>query len=350
MTIAAESLKTIPICYASCSIGYKPSHTLVKKLDAIAAAGFSAIELSFPDLHSFAEEFMGRDVDPSDYNALCAAGGQVKKLCAERNLDIPLLQPFANFEGWPRGSPERKAAFDRAAGWIRIMEAVGSNMLQVGSSDSPHITSSRDDLAGDIRELADLLAPHQFRLAYENWCWATHCPDWKDVWHIVQKVDRPNVGLCLDTFQSAGGEWADPTTASGLREDLPGGRAAVESAFQRSLDELSATIPKDKIFFLQISDAYKPRQPFDPQPDENGLRPRGRWSHDFRPLPYDGGYLPVVAFTKAVLNTGFRGYFSTEIFDSGPDGTGQTYEDLHGIAHKAAKAHQRLLADCVDER
>jgi hypothetical protein len=47
----------IPICYASCSIGYDSSkHTLPKKLAAIAGAGFDAIELSMPDILAYGNQ------------------------------------------------------------------------------------------------------------------------------------------------------------------------------------------------------------------------------------------------------------------------------------------------------
>jgi sugar phosphate isomerase/epimerase len=191
-----------------------------------------------------------------------------------------------------------------------------------------------------------MLAEHNFRLCYENWCWSTHAPGWKDVWDIVQKVDRPNVGLCLDTFQTAGGEWADPTTNSGLDESSP--RGELQANFMNSLAELAMTIPQDKIYLLQISDAYKMQQPMSRDVDESGLRPRGRWSHDYRPLPFNGGYLPVVEVTKAVLKTGFRGWFSYEVFDSGPDGKSKNY-DLDDYALTAAEAHQRLLRECAED-
>ena len=42
-----------------------------------------------------------------------------------------MLQPFANFEGWPQGSIEREDAFARAKGWISIMKVVGTDLLQV---------------------------------------------------------------------------------------------------------------------------------------------------------------------------------------------------------------------------
>jgi len=67
---------------------------------------------------------------------------------------------------------------------------------------------------------------------------------------------------------------------------------------------------------LQISDAYKLGVPMKPDVKngkgelvgrgEGGLR-RGRWSHDYRPYPFNGGFLPVVQVAKAVLGTGFRG-------------------------------------------
>lgn len=216
---------------------------------------------------------------------------------------------------------------------------------QVGSTDAP-IPTSRDVVIYDLKELADLLAPHNFRLAYENWCWSTHAPDWKDVWEIAKAVDRPNFGLCLDTFQTAGGEWADPTTKSGLLEGES--KEALEKRFHESLKTLSVTVPAEKIYILQISDAYKPKDPIQPKPDGSGLRPRGQWSMCLRPLPYHGGYLPVVDVAKAVLGTGFRGWFSIEVFDGGPSGQDHEWKDMPGYAKKAMESHKQLLREVTD--
>ena len=126
----------VPTCYASCSIG-SSTDPLPAKLNAISAAGFDAIELSFPDLLNFANSFLGKEVAENDYDDLCTAGTEVKKLCADKGLKILVLQPFSNFEGWPEGSAERKDAFERAQGWIRIMQAVGTDMLQVSFRRPP---------------------------------------------------------------------------------------------------------------------------------------------------------------------------------------------------------------------
>lgn len=199
--------------------------------------------------------------------------------------------------------------------------------------------------------MADHLNGHNMRLAYENWCWSSHAPDWRDVWNIIHEVDRPNAGLCLDTFQSAGGEFADPTTRSGLLEKIDGRRVdvgEVEKRWKQSCEDLAKTVPAEKIYLLQISDAYKPPRPLGSLPD--GTRPRGNWSHAYRPLPYDGGYLPVEDFTKAVLKTGFRGWFSTEVFDMGPDGSGSKKYELADYASRAMDAHRKLMRQCADER
>lgn len=130
MAISRASLDLIPTSIASVSLG-TPNDPLPDKIKAISAAGFQAIELGFPDLVSFASSYHKREIKEDDYENLCFAGVAVRKLCAANKLGIMMLQPFANFEGWPEGSKERTDAFERAKGWIKVMQAVGTNMLQV---------------------------------------------------------------------------------------------------------------------------------------------------------------------------------------------------------------------------
>lgn len=224
---------------------------------------------------------------------------------------------------------------------------LADSIPQVGATDTPEpvISCERETIIKDLRALSELLAKRNYRLAYENWCWSTHAPSWKGVWEIVKAVDRPNCGLCLDTFQTAGSEWGDPTTKSGLIEDVS--QDELRKRFEGSMNELATTVPADKIYLLQISDAYKVSPPLEDKVI-NDLRPRGRWSHDYRPMPYDGGYLPIEDVARAVLKTGFRGWFSMEIFDSGPDGSGKKYE-MGSFATKAMDSMQKLLTSCAAE-
>jgi sugar phosphate isomerase/epimerase len=167
------SLGSIPISYATCSLG-SPSNPppLLDRLHAISAAGFSAVELSFPDILSYGQTLLGHEIEPSNYDELCKVAAEIKKECDKRQLGIMMLQPFANFEGWPEGSDGRKDALERANGWIRIMQSCGTDMLQVGSTDTPLEKLDKSKIVSDLRGLCDMLKEHGFRLAYENWC----CP------------------------------------------------------------------------------------------------------------------------------------------------------------------------------
>ncbi|PGH32362.1 hypothetical protein GX50_04842 [[Emmonsia] crescens] len=344
----------IPLSFATCSISssHPDENTLPRKLEAIAAAEFSAVELAFPDLQSFATQLLHRDVAADDYADLCTAAQEVSLMCRALGIIVMMLQPFSNFEGWARKSKEREDAIKRAKGWISIMEACGTDVLQVGSTDSPaaKISTNREDIVSDLQELADLLSARNMRLAYENWCWSTHAPTWKDVWDIVREVNRPNVGLCLNTFQIAGGELADPTNLSGLIEKVEGGvqinEDQLNQRFKQSLEELAQTLPADKIYLLQISDAYKPGPSPLEKREVDGMRPRERWSRAFRPFPYHGGYLPVEDVTRAVLETGFRGWLSMEVFDGGPRGEGKEY-DMREYAKEGKKSVDELIQRCM---
>ena len=131
--ILFQSLRRIPLAYASCSIGSTSSDTLPRKLEAISDGGFSAIELSFPDIIAYGSSILGHEIAPDNYEELKKASAEIKKLVAANGLKVMMLQPFANFEGWAVGSVERRNAFARANGWIEIMDVVGTDLLQVSS-------------------------------------------------------------------------------------------------------------------------------------------------------------------------------------------------------------------------
>ncbi|WEW61222.1 hypothetical protein PRK78_006712 [Emydomyces testavorans] len=350
-TSSATSTHGIPLAFATCSIGHGEADDLHRRVEAIASAGFSAIELSFPDLKVFASQLLKHDVDDGNYDELCQAAKEARRLCDRHGLEIIMLQCFSNFEGWKRGSKEREQVWEKAKGWVRIMQACGIDMLLVGSTDAPaeEISTDREDIANDIGELCDFLKEHDMKVAYENWCWSTHATTWKEAWQIVQQVNRPNIGLCLNTFQIAGSEWANPCSISGCTETeiTVAQMEDVDESWTETLESLSQTVPKEKIYLLQISDAYRPKKPFESEA-VGGIKPRARWSRGYRPLPYDGGYLPVEDVTRAVLKTGYRGFFSVEVFDEGPDGQGKQ-SNLFEFAKKARQSVGRLISNCWQE-
>jgi sugar phosphate isomerase/epimerase len=361
-SISRQSVTSLPISFATVSVG-TPTTPLPHKLQAISTAGFTGIELGFPDLVSFASSYHNKSVSEDDYDKLSKAAEQTKKLCQEKGLEIMMLQPFSNFEGWPFDSPERKDAFERAKGWIKIMHSLGTNMLQVGSTDTPKskLNISRGYIVNDLRQLADLLAKNGFRMAYENWCWSTHAPTWKDVWEIVKAVDRPNVGLCLDTFQTVGSEFADPTTESGLQSQSS--ESELETKYTSSLKDLTSQISPEKIYLLQLSDAYKLPTALEPDTQDGEpaqgkeLRARGRWSHDYRPYINNGGAYTkqCVEMCKAILATGNRAWFSVEVFDGGKEGKGgkgtgmsEDQKEMESFCKSAMESTKWVIGKCVD--
>lgn len=139
-------------------------------------------------------------------------------------------------------------------------------------------------------------------------CWSTFNYTWQQGWEIVQKVDRPNFGIVLDAFHIAGYEFADPTVEGGIRE---GGMERLK----KSCKELVATIPGDRIFYIQLVDAEKVTQPITKEGGspyyQEGLQPRMCWSRNCRVYPYEtdrGGYMPIEMVAKAFIDTGFQGW------------------------------------------
>jgi len=311
-----KNLDKIPLAYATPSLGMHPTHTVEMKLQAASKAGFRGIEMGFDDLASHAKRhnpgFKGED----DLPTLLKSAGEIRELCQKLNLEIICLQPFQDFEG-AKDQKERAARFARAEKYLAIMKELGTRMLQVGSTDNPNTSDDYDVIAEDLAELCDLAASKSppCEIAYEPWCWGAHVNTWEQGWDVVQRTNRPNIGINLDTFQVSGREWADPESETGLLKGYS--ERELNSRFEASMDLLAKTIPGEKISYLQISDGLKidpPIQPGHPAYEE-GKPARGQWSHAYRPLPFKNGYLPVITALRAFLKTGFRGWTSMEVFE-----------------------------------
>jgi len=180
------------------------------KLEAISKAGFDSIELGMPDLQAYAQQKLGSSFSPlsdedgsGDLTSLIRIAGEVKQLCKDLNLEILCLQPFSQFEGYT-DDHKREAKFRKAKVWMDVMEALGTDMLQVGSTDDKESTSDREVIVQDLTELADLAAKRGMRIGYEvniasqcgdtcvlsffqqMWCWAAHNDTWRDIWEICK--------------------------------------------------------------------------------------------------------------------------------------------------------------------
>ena len=232
------------------------SGELPEKLDAIARAGFDAVEI-------FENDFLSFDGSPAD----------VGRMVRDLGLKISLFQPFRDFEGMPPS--HRQRTFDRAERKFDVMQELGTDLLLVCSNVSTLALGGIDRAADDFRELGERAQKRGLRVGYEALAWGKHINDHRDAWEIVRRADHANVGLVLDSFHSLS--------------------RRIEINSIRS-------IPKEKLFIVQLADA--------PEIDMDLLY----WSRHFRNMPGEGD-LPIAEFTAAVADTGYDGYFSLEIFN-----------------------------------
>lgn len=232
------------------------SGSLDDKLEAIAAAGFSAVEI-------FENDFLG-----------CPLSARaVRQRCGELGLDIICYQPFRDFEGLPE--PERAQTFDRIERKFDVMAELGTDLMLICSSVHPAAIGGIDRAAADFRALGERAARRGLKVGFEALAWGRHISDYRDAWEVVRRANHPNIGLILDSFHI----FARGTT----------------------LDPIQ-TIPGDRIFLVQLADA--------PQLHLDALS----WSRHFRCFPGQGD-LPVVDFCDVVARTGYDGAWSLEIFN-----------------------------------
>jgi 4-hydroxyphenylpyruvate dioxygenase len=232
------------------------SGVLNEKLDAIAAAGFKSVELFENDLLSF--NGTARDV---------------RKMMGDLGLQTITLQPFRDFEGMPEGRRDR--VFQRAERKFDTMAELGCDLLMVCSNVSPESLGGMDRAAADLHELGVRAAKRGLRIGYEALAWGRHIKDYRDAWEAVRRADHAAVGLVLDSFHTL----ARKTDLGTIR-----------------------TVPKDRIFLVQIADA--------PQLDMDFLS----WSRHYRNFPGQGD-LPIQDFMAALQTTGYDGHVSLEIFN-----------------------------------
>jgi 4-hydroxyphenylpyruvate dioxygenase len=230
--------------------------TLAEKLTAISAAGFDGIEIFENDLLFF-------DGSAAD----------VRRVASDLGLRILLFQPFRDFEAGPRERLARN--LDRAEKKFDLMEQLGADMMLVCSSVSPDSVDNNEIAADDLRQLGERAAQRGFRIAYEALAWGKNVSTWSHAWKIVQQVNHPAVGLVVDSFHTLAKE-----------DDYKG----------------IAKVPGDKIFFVQLADA--PILKFDLL----------SWSRHFRLFPGQGA-LPVMDFVRTVVDSGYSGPLSLEIFN-----------------------------------
>jgi len=247
-------LRSIPTSIATVSI----SGTLVEKLKAIRAAGFDGVEIFENDLLYF-------DGTPAD----------VRRICEELGLGIYLFQPFRDFEGV---NPDRFVKnIERVKRKFDLMHELGADRMLACSNVSPETIGDDALIVDQLGTLARLAEEAGVVVGYEALAWGRHVNSYKHAWRLVDAVNHPSLGLVLDSFHTL--------------------------SIRDSVDEIAA-IPGDRIAFVQIADA--------PVLAMDVLE----WSRHYRCFPGQGAF-DVAGFTARVLEAGYTGPLSLEIFNDG---------------------------------
>ena len=130
------------------------SGSLPEKLEAIAHAGFDAVEIFENDLIQF-------DGTPQ----------QVRDLTRKHGLRVSMYQPFRDLEG-VLNPVIRKRTFERLERKLQLMQELETDLILL-CSNVGECTGDMDVIVQDLREAAELAAKYGMKIAYEALSWGT---------------------------------------------------------------------------------------------------------------------------------------------------------------------------------
>lgn len=253
--------------------------------------------------------------------------------------------PFSGYEGI-LDPVVRAEKLEEMKLWFQMARILGTDIIQIPCTFMTEgVTGDKEHIVRDFREVAEMgmRESPRIRFAYENLCWGTYNDTWSKAWDIVKAVDYDNFGMCLDTFNIAGREWADPTRPDGKVENA-------DAVFAESLRRLVKTIDVKKVFYVQIVDAERLARPLGESHEfhVDGQQPRMSWSRNCRLFMCEeerGAYLPVVDVLKALCDEktglGYKGWISIELFNRSLAEEGDHVPTEH--ARRAVESWRRLV-------
>lgn len=240
--------------------------SLESKLDANVAAGFTQITL-------WAKDLVGH---PDGYEA---ALNEVRV----SGLRVNAIQVMRDYEGL--SGPLHRYKVETVKTMLKLCEAVGAERLLICSSTSTHASGDVDHIAADLRKVAMLATPLGIRVGFEALSWGRHVNDFALSWEIVQRADRDNLGVCIDSFH---------VLANCSRNGT-------------DFDALS-TIPGERIAFVQLSDFLWSAVR---TPEE-----RIETARHLRVFPGEGVHSAELSrMIRMIDRAGYRGDWSFEVFN-----------------------------------
>lgn len=357
---------------ATQSLGGPECHGIHEKLIAAANVGLGSVEIFEEDLlnlchlvqhdnHILEQKFtpnpaghqFPESTEDDELRLSCAR--QIGAWCSSLSLDVICLQPFKNFDGL--SDPQvRENRFRDLTLWLHLADCLGTDLIQIPSNFSPEdqCTGDRSQIIADLRRAADMGLSHTkpTRFAYEALCFGTNTDHWDAAFEIVQAVDRPNFGTCLDTFNLAGRVYADPSSPTGR---TPNADRDIARSIQKIRDTFRDPANLQKLFYVELCDGERIAQPINEDHEwyNPEQKPRMTWSRNARLFPFettDGafgpdvgpGYLPVTAILDAILDVGYQGYISFEVFSR------TLHREGHQVVLEHAERARVSWARCVE--
>ncbi|GAB2722539.1 bifunctional sugar phosphate isomerase/epimerase/4-hydroxyphenylpyruvate dioxygenase family protein [Arthrobacter bambusae] len=232
------------------------SGTLKEKMQACAIAGFDGIEI-------FEQDLVTSPLSPED----------VRKMAADLGLGLDLYQPFRDFDSVSEDTLLENLR--RADAKFKLMSRLGMDTILVCTNVGTATIDDDDLRAEQLSRLAELAGDHGVKVAYEALAWGKYVSDYEHAHRLVDTVDHPNLGTCLDSFHILSRDWDT---------------APIEA------------IKPEKIFFVQVADA--------PKLSMDVLS----WSRHYRVFPGEGQF-ELAKFMGHVARAGYSGPVSLEVFN-----------------------------------
>lgn len=189
-------------------------------------------------------------------------------------VSVSAYQCVRDLEG---SAPEvKKRKFELARQFMDQMKLVGCDTLVLCSNVNEDVDRNWARAVQDVRELGELAKAHNIRIAFEPICYGHWINNYITGWELVRDVDHSHVGLVLDAAHIF----------------LP----------ETPLKPIE-TIPKDKIFLVELNDF--PGTTFD----------KRELLRNYRLFPGEG-VRPLREFVDRVRATGYDGVVSLEVFNA----------------------------------
>ena len=268
---------------------------LEAKLDAMKSAGFTHVMLSMRDI-------VGH---PQGENAGIAA-------VQASGLRVTGLQVMRDYEGLSASAMPQLHEYklDIVKAMLRMAVAIQAPLLLICSSTHEQAIGDTDVLVADLRKAAMLALPLNIKIAYEALSWGRYVNEFQQSLDIVTRVDRNNLGVCLDSYHM----W-------------------VAGAAIDTLDDLDL-ISADRIAFVQLSDYIG-------KPIDNFMARRDM-ARSARVFPGEGAHsLATAELVRKLEHMGYAGDYSFEVFND-------DYQQLPLalVSERAAKSVAWLRETC----